>query len=160
MQDVHGYPTCTICSRVVQNYANFQTHWNACSRVLSCDMADCAWTGTGNARSSHMQDVHGGVRRSKREREIQERLCEEIEGKIEVTNVCGRADIITSDQLIEVKEFRNWKCAVGQLVSYALSYPNHRKRLHVFGRVPDAIPASMATVLETYDIELTIEPRS
>jgi hypothetical protein len=51
----------------------------------------------------------------------------------EVPTLAGNIDILTERELIEVKSVKSWKCAVGQVLVYAQSYPNHQKRIHLFG---------------------------
>jgi hypothetical protein len=69
------------------------------------------------------------------EQEIKERLKKKYGGWDEeycVTDV-GIIDVLTETLLIEIKFFKNWKEAVGQLILYGLQYPNHQKILHLFG---------------------------
>jgi hypothetical protein len=75
-------------------------------------------------------------RREKTEKRIQERLKEEFGGEIGVPTNAGAIDLLTENQLIEVKFFKYWKEGVGQLILYGLEYENHQKVLHLFGKLP------------------------
>ena len=61
------------------------------------------------------------------------KLAKSLNGRIEVKVPSGRIDILTSNQIIEVKHIKRWKDAVGQITIYGDSYPNHQKRIHLFG---------------------------
>lgn len=43
------------------------------------------------------------------------------------------ADLLTEAEIIDVKEVSNWKAARDQLLAYSGFYPQHQKRLHLFG---------------------------
>lgn len=67
------------------------------------------------------------------EQQIRDRLQEELGGQAEVTTAVGRIDLLTEDQIIEIKGFAEWESALGQILSYGAFFPNHRKRIHLFG---------------------------
>lgn len=70
------------------------------------------------------------------EKNIQNRLAAELRGKTEiVVENIGRLDILTNDEIIEVKEFSKWKHAIGQILSYATKYPLHKPRIHLYGEM-------------------------
>lgn len=69
---------------------------------------------------------------NKQEKAIQLRLQEELGGDIEVETKVGFIDLLTEDEIIEIKEGKNWKHAVGQVLMYAIEYPQHKKRIHLF----------------------------
>jgi hypothetical protein len=47
-------------------------------------------------------------------------------GKIGVSTNAGAIDLLTENQLIEVKFFKYWKEGVGQLILYGLEYETHQ----------------------------------
>ena len=59
---------------------------------------------------------------------IQKELC----GKIEVETDSGFIDLLTETEIIEIKNGKQWKSAVGQILVYSLEYPVHKKRIHLF----------------------------
>lgn len=44
----------------------------------------------------------------------------------------GYIDILTVDEIIEVKEGRLWKHALGQILAYSDAYPEHKKIIWLF----------------------------
>lgn len=67
-----------------------------------------------------------------KEKEIQLRLQIELGGEINVETENGYIDLLTSCEIIEIKDGKNWKHAVGQVLMYSFGYPNHKKRIHLF----------------------------
>lgn len=55
----------------------------------------------------------------------------------------GIPDILTESQVIEVKQGKNWKHAIGQVLVYRLYYPEHTARIHLFGRTIATINRKM-----------------
>ena len=53
--------------------------------------------------------------------------------EIEVKTPVGNIDILTPTKLIEIKQSKQWKHALGQLLSYSEFYPSHQKYLYLFG---------------------------
>jgi hypothetical protein len=66
------------------------------------------------------------------EADIRDRLAEKLKGDTEVETNFGKADIITKDQIIEVKCASNWKHALGQVLAYSIDYPKYYSRIHLF----------------------------
>jgi hypothetical protein len=66
------------------------------------------------------------------EAEIRDRLATQLDGEVEVSCTCGFIDILTCDELIEVKRGCSWKSALGQLMAYRIDYPEHALRMHLF----------------------------
>jgi hypothetical protein len=69
---------------------------------------------------------------NKEEKQIQLRLHQELGGAMEVETKVGYIDLLTADEIIEIKEGKYWKHAVGQILMYAVEYPHHKKRIHLF----------------------------
>ena len=55
----------------------------------------------------------------------------------EVKCPAGRIDLLTEAQIIEVKKISDWKSALGQILVYSAYYPEHKKRIHLFGSDAD-----------------------
>jgi hypothetical protein len=64
---------------------------------------------------------------------IGHRLQAQLGGKAEAYTRWGLIDLLTETELIEVKIVKNWKDAIGHLIAKSRKYPNHQKRLHLFG---------------------------
>jgi len=45
----------------------------------------------------------------------------------------GRIDILTPDEIIEVKKVSHWKAGIGQLLAYSKYFHDKHMRLHLFG---------------------------
>lgn len=67
------------------------------------------------------------------EYQIRDRLRAELGGLVEVITPAGRIDLLTDTEIIEVKAVKDWKAALGQILVYSGFYPQHQKRLHLFG---------------------------
>jgi len=87
------------------------------------------------------------------EREVQARLHSELGGQIEVLTPAGAIDLLTSTELIEIKNVKRWKTAIGQLILFSVDYPSHQKRLHLFGD----LSISMISTIERYCDKLGIK---
>lgn len=90
------------------------------------------------------EELQNGTRRypkashKKRQTEkvVRDRLASSIAGsKIEVSTESGRIDILTPSEVIEVKQVRRYKHAIGQVTSYSYYYPQHTRRIHLYGKV-------------------------
>ncbi|NJL82518.1 MAG: hypothetical protein HC890_05365 [Chloroflexaceae bacterium] len=63
-----------------------------------------------------------------------DKLAQKLRGTTEIkTPDRGRIDILTSSEIIEVKQVKLWRSALGQIISYGYFYPRHQKRIHLFG---------------------------
>lgn len=67
-----------------------------------------------------------------KEKIIQLRLQKELGGHIEVETENGFIDLLTDNEIIEVKLGKLWKHAVGQILMYSFDFPSHQKRIHLF----------------------------
>lgn len=54
--------------------------------------------------------------------------------KYEVETPVGYADILTDTEIIEVKNIKSWKSAIGQILVYGYYFPKKKKRIHLFGK--------------------------
>ena len=74
-----------------------------------------------------------GYKNKQIEKGIQKRLCKELKNaQTEVETPGGFIDILTDDEIIEIKTGKNWKDAIGQILVYSEFYPKHKKRIHLF----------------------------
>lgn len=76
-------------------------------------------------------------------------------GEKEVTTPVGRIDVLTEDEIIEIKEVSQWKNAVGQILCYATYYPDHQKHIVLFGKCYEHLRIIINTICEKYNIKLT-----
>ena len=78
---------------------------------------------------------------------------EEIE--IEFNTKIGRVDILTPDEIIEVKNVNGWKSGIGQLLAYNHYIENHHLRLHLFGNTTIKQLKKIISVCADFDISIT-----
>ncbi|WP_013325670.1 hypothetical protein [Gloeothece verrucosa] len=52
-----------------------------------------------------------------------------LNGQIEVSTPAGKIDILTSSEVIEVKNLKNWQAALGQVLVYSDYFPSHSRRI-------------------------------
>lgn len=86
---------------------------------------------------SLIRQVTGGksVVKLSPEAQVRNHLAQSIPGsQTEVITEFGRIDILTPTEVIEVKRATQWKQAIGQVEIYLQAYPNHRPRIHLFGK--------------------------
>jgi hypothetical protein len=57
----------------------------------------------------------------------------------------GIVDILTNNMIIEIKHWKNWRNAIGQVLSYATCYPKHIPVICLYGR-PRKYKLCMATM--------------
>ncbi|GAQ93194.1 hypothetical protein KFL_013530040 [Klebsormidium nitens] len=68
---------------------------------------------------------------------VRNKLAAELCAQTEVECEHGFVDIVSPCEIIEVKHFRQYKHAVGQVLAYGLSFEKKRKRIHLFSTVKD-----------------------
>lgn len=87
-----------------------------------------------------------------------DKLARKLGGKTEVSVPGGgRIDILTRSEIIEVKRIAGWRGAIGQIRTYGHSYPNHRKRLHLFGDKLKADVRQIESTCRREDVWVTWE---
>lgn len=72
------------------------------------------------------------------EKALQKSLCKSLGGQKEVVTPAGKIDILTPDRVIEIKNVKNWKEAIGQIIVYSDYYPSHQRVVYFFGTVHTA----------------------
>lgn len=75
-------------------------------------------------------------------------------GEMEVKTPVGNIDLLTTDKLFEVKSYESWKSAVGQLVSYGMFYPDHKKVMALFNKKNKSDDKEIKMVCNSLNIEL------
>lgn len=105
--------------------------------------------------------VYSDVNSEKRspEKRIQTSLVHKI-GKlfhpvVEVNTPVGKIDILTDHEIIEIKNVSAWKSAVGQILIYGHYYPNHQKRIHLFGKCSPNIKQLIQLHCDQFNIQVT-----
>ena len=93
----------------------------------------------------------------KEECKIRDSIALMEKGKTEVTTPNGRIDILTATEIIEVKRIKKWKDAMGQVMAYGIHYPDHRKRVHLYGSGSIMYDMKAFRTLTHYGIRVTTE---
>ncbi len=78
------------------------------------------------------------------EAKIRQRLRAELGGEMEVVTAVGRIDLLTESEVIEIKNINDWKEALGKILAYSAFFPEHSKRIHLFGK-QDLAKLALAT---------------
>ena len=73
-----------------------------------------------------------------KEQSIQKALHQKLGGQTEVVCLVGKIDLLTSSEIIEIKNIKSWKAALGQILVYGSYYPSHGKRIHLFGKTQES----------------------
>lgn len=88
---------------------------------------------------------------------IRDRLKTELGGEVEVITAVGRIDLLTATEVIEIKNIDNWKEALGKILAYSSFFPEHNKRIHLFGH-PDLAKLALAqATCSEFEITVTFE---
>lgn len=91
------------------------------------------------------------------ESQVRDRLKLQLGGQFEVVTAVGRIDLLTTTEVIEVKNINDWKGALGQILAYSAFFPEHSKRIHLFGR-PDLSKLALAqATCSEFGITVTFE---
>jgi hypothetical protein len=91
------------------------------------------------------------------ERHYRDDMLNELEGEAEVQTPAGRIDIMTADEIIEVKEIHQWKAALGQILAYSFYHEGKTCRLHLFGEADGETVRTIDSVCEKYNVRVTYE---
>jgi hypothetical protein len=83
--------------------------------------------------SSQVFTKNAPIRYRAPEKKIALRLKTALCGCLEVQTPIGQIDLLTSTEIIEIKNAKHWKHAVGQVLMYSNYYPRHSRRIHLFG---------------------------
>ncbi|BAY50187.1 hypothetical protein SAMD00079811_78160 (plasmid) [Scytonema sp. HK-05] len=67
------------------------------------------------------------------EQQVRDNLKAILGGQSEVMTSSGRIDLLSDREIIEIKQFNNWKEALGQIFTYSAFFPTYNKRIHLFG---------------------------
>jgi hypothetical protein len=94
------------------------------------------------------------------EKEIVKKLVSNIKCnyQLEVPVSCGNIDILTDDEIIEVKEGSGsgWKHALGQILIYGHFYSDKKMRVHLFS-VKNIDIDLIKTIYKKHNVELSYE---
>lgn len=91
------------------------------------------------------------------ERRVTEELAELEGGVMEVVCKCGQADLLTEEEIVEVKSISKWKHALGQVLAYSTCFPEHHARIHLFldNEVESSDLSTIIGVCHTFGVRVT-----
>ena len=88
--------------------------------------------------------------------DVRDRLQSRLGGKVKAHTKQGLIDLLTETELIEVWASDRWLDGVGHVLAKSHKYPNHTKRLHLFGP-DDSILEPIVESCEDWNIRVTFE---
>lgn len=94
------------------------------------------------------------------EARIRDTLAEELQGKTEVPAMYGAIDIVTENQVIEVKHIDRYVHALGQVLAHSEQFPRKQRRIHLFGPDEDMTYTKLAlarVLYQKYNITTSFE---
>ena len=115
-------------------------------RKLDANNENQYWKALAEAKASTNDMIEGKIR---------DKLCNELKGQTEVKTPQGFIDVLTDKYVIEVKHISEWKHALGQILAYGISYPNHQKVIHLYGDIADE--DIIRDVCRKYDVTAMFE---
>jgi hypothetical protein len=80
--------------------------------------------------------------RDKTERLACEWMAKHFNGCLEFNTPVGRIDVLSESTVYEVKQARNWKHALGQVLAYSHYFPDRQKTIVLVGKVDQFIDAA------------------
>lgn len=96
-----------------------------------------------------------------RESSVRDKLADFHHASTEVWTPSGVIDVLTDEEVIEVKYYRKWQRGMGQVLAYGSHYPERAKRLHLFAHKGDERVDHFVTqakfVCQEYGVHVTRE---
>lgn len=87
-----------------------------------------------------------------KEKDVRDNMAQDLNGVTEFETRSGFADVVTSEEVIEVKYVKQWKHALGQVLAYSDSLPDKQRRIHLFSEKYDDNDDDLATLVIAKDI--------
>ena len=148
---------CDICDMKFTTKRNLARHKRVIHEKLKpykCEHCDFACAAKANLK------MHGCYIRNDpdvKEYNVQIKVERETGGKPAKCPI-GFADIVSDTEIIEIKVWKRYREAIGQLLTYSVFFPNKQKRLHFFGHKPDdETLEAINEICVKYNISLTYE---
>lgn len=92
-----------------------------------------------------------------KEKIIQKKLKKKLGGESEIeTDDDGFIDILTESEIIEIKEYGDWKCALGQILAYGVYYPDNDKIIYLFDVPKKNNIKDIRKTCNKYDVQIII----
>lgn len=91
------------------------------------------------------------------ESSIRDSLAIQLKGKTEVPCKTGFVDILTNQEVIEVKAIKHWKAAIGQALVYACEFPAKKPRVHLFGETSTEMKQMIVSFCSKLNVAVSFE---
>ena len=88
--------------------------------------------------------------------DVREILHSQLGGQLKVPTEFGEIDLLTNDKIIDIKEFKDYKKALGHILVYSEKYPTHQKCVYLFNVKLGTNIEKIKEVYTKYEIELII----
>lgn len=139
------------------NYASIARHLSSTERVVHRQTVSRALKELVNKGYLSDSYLFPSIPIDDTERQIRDRLQVELGGEAEVITAVGRIDLLTATEIIEIKNINEWKEALGKLLAYSAFFPEHSKRIHLFGKQDLAKLALAQATCSEFKITVTFE---
>jgi hypothetical protein len=96
-------------------------------------------------------------RRRQPERLVRDWLQSQIGGQVEAPSPDGPIDLLTDEEVVEVKAVHNWKDGIGHVLVKARNYPDRYKCLLLFGEADTPLD-HIQSRCDEFDIQLGFSP--
>jgi hypothetical protein len=90
----------------------------------------------------------------KKNEEFYQRIVEAYLGGTHMKVECGVTDVTTNDIHAEIKDWKEWKYALGQLIVYNVCEPRDRLQMYLFGNYLTTYKIKAINVLKTINVEV------
>lgn len=91
---------------------------------------------------------------------IRNAVAQKCNGSTEVQAEHGPIDVVTADEVVEVKRARKYTHALGQVLGHSEAHPEKKRRIHLFGTVAELTPELIeksAALCDKYGVSVTHE---
>lgn len=148
---VHPQVATHLACWISPDFASDVTAWIEVAKKRIPDIQSAYFKSLGEIDDNKFQNC--------REKKIRDRLCAELDGKPEVFGVYGAIDIVTNDEVIEIKYAPKFTHALGQVLGHFKTFPQKAKRIHLFGsddEIDEFVPLARK-LCEDFDVKVTFE---
>ena len=141
---------CPHCSESFSIASSLKRHMKNCGSVVNTT------NGAQTPVPSEIQEEKQPVTES--ESMVKERLVKSLV-QTEVRLESGIVDVVTRDEIIEIKKASLWKHALGQILAYAFEPEcrNKNKRIHLFGSVKDKTKTKIVACCAHYGVSVSFD---
>ena len=149
---------CAFCDVTLANRKNAKRHFEGQHLKIRYKCEHCDFT-VGKKYNLKAHTCY--IRRTKegkilKEIDVQKRLEKELKGRSKKCKA-GFVDIVTQTHIVEIKCWKRYREAIGQILVYSHFYPGKQMRLHFFGIEPKQV---LKTAIESTCSKLGIEVTS